>query len=137
MGRVCGPHYPNRVYRSLIHFAGQVESPHETHRNEPVPKTKICRVDSTNPPDGQITSVYQKLSAMPRKDLVQRYEDLQRARDAMAIQKGKIKPGEATPQETYANVSKEQIIEELMVEYLKLALGKPSPIPPNLITGVY
>jgi len=55
----------------------------------------------------------------------------------MAIQKGKIKPGETTRQETYANVPKEQIIEELMVEYLKLALGKPSPIPPNLITGVY
>ena len=74
---------------------------------------------------------------MPRKDLVQRYEALQRARDAMAIQKGKIKPGQANRQETYANVSREQIIEELMVEYLKLALGKPSPIPPNLITGVY
>ena len=74
---------------------------------------------------------------MPRKDLVQRYEDLQRARDAMAIQKGKIKPGETTRQETYANVPKEQIIEELMVEYLKLALGKPSLIPQNIITGVY
>lgn len=89
------------------------------------------------PASNEITSVYQKLSALPRKDLVQRYEDLQRARDSMAIQKGKIKPGEIKKQETYANVTREQIIEELMVEYLKLALGKPSLIPQNIITGVY
>ncbi|MDD4357615.1 MAG: hypothetical protein PHN98_10215 [Smithellaceae bacterium] len=89
------------------------------------------------PQSNEITSIYQKLSALPRKDLVQRYDILQKARDSMAIRKGKIKPGEVKKQETYANVPKEQIIEELMVEYLKLALGKPSPIPPKIITGVY
>ena len=89
------------------------------------------------PASNEIASIYQKLSAMSRKELVQRYELLRRARNSMAIQNGKIKPGETAKEETYANVPKEQIIEELMVEYLKLALGKPSPIPPNLITGVY
>jgi len=89
------------------------------------------------PASSEITSAYRRLSALPQSDLTKRYAVLQQARQSLALQRGKIKADDIKKHNDYFNVPREQIIEELMVEYLKLALGKPSPIPHNIIAGVH
>jgi len=89
------------------------------------------------PASSEITSAYKRLSTMPQSDLTKRYAVLQQARQSLALQRGKIKTDDIKKQNDYFNVPREQIIEELMVEYLKLALGKPSPIPQNIVMGVH
>lgn len=87
------------------------------------------------PSSSEITSTYQRLSALSQSDLTKRYAVLQQARQSLALQGGKIKIDEIKKQNEYFNAPKEQIIQELMVEYLKLALGKRSPIAKNLFMG--
>ncbi|MHB8137879.1 MAG: hypothetical protein ACYDGO_05760 [Smithellaceae bacterium] len=89
------------------------------------------------PASSEIASAYQRLSALPQSDLTKRYAVLQQARQSLALKGGKIKTDEIKKQNDYFNAPKEQIIEELMVEYLKLALGKPSPIAKNLVIGAH
>ena len=74
----------------------------------------------------QMASANLKLRALPQNDLVEKYSALQQARQSLAVASGKIKTNEIKKREAYANTPKEQIIEELMLEYLKTALGKPS-----------
>jgi hypothetical protein len=89
------------------------------------------------PASSEIASAYKRLSTMPQSDLTKRYAVLQQARQSLALQMGKIKTDDIKKQNDYFNAPREQIIEELMVEYLKLALGKPSPIPQNIVMGVH
>ena len=51
---------------------------------------------------------------------------LQQARQSLAVQNGKIETKKIEKQNSYAGTPKEQIVEELMLEYLKVVLGKPS-----------
>ena len=78
------------------------------------------------PAPNQIASTYQRLSDLPQNDLVEKYTALQQARQSSAVLSGKIKTNEIKKQDSYANTLKEQIVEELMLEYFKITLGKPS-----------
>jgi hypothetical protein len=86
------------------------------------------------PAPNQIASTYQRLSALPKNDLVERYAALQQARESLAVMSGKIDAKEAKKQDS-ANTPKEQIIEELMVEYFKITLGKSSLIGKKVVLG--
>jgi hypothetical protein len=88
------------------------------------------------PPPNQIVSTYQSLSDLPRNDLVERYTALQQARQSSAVLSGKIKTNEIKKQASYANTPKAQIIEELMLEYLKIALGKKSLLGEKIVLGI-
>lgn len=78
------------------------------------------------PAPSKIASTYQRLSALSQNDLVERYTALQQARQSTTVLNGKIKTNGTKKQDSYSNTPKEQIIEELMIEYLKIALGKPA-----------
>ena len=80
------------------------------------------------PAPSQLTSVYQSLSRMPASDLASEYAALQQALRSSAIQAGKISKSEAEKKQSFVDTSKEQMVEELMLEYLKMALGKPTPL---------
>jgi hypothetical protein len=64
---------------------------------------------------------------MPHQDLVEKYDQLQQARLELAVQTGKINGAKAR-KNNYETIPKGQIIEELMLEYLKVALGRPSAV---------
>jgi hypothetical protein len=78
------------------------------------------------PAPNQIISTYQRLSALPQNDLIEKYTALQQARQSLAVLSGKIEKNEIKKQDSYTNTPKGQIIEELMLEYLKITLGKSS-----------
>jgi len=88
------------------------------------------------PAPKQITSTYQRLSSLPRSDLLEKYAALQQARQSLAVQSGKIETNKIKKQDSYAGIPKEQIVEELMLEYLKVALGKPSLVGKQVVSGI-
>jgi hypothetical protein len=88
--------------------------------------SKIILESPNLPAPNQIVSTYQRLSALPKNDLIEKYTALQQARQSLAVLSGKIKTNEIKKQDSYANTLKEQIVEELMLEYFKITLGKPS-----------
>jgi len=88
------------------------------------------------PAQKQIISTYQKLSALPKNDLVERYTSLQQARKSLAVLSGKIDKNEIKKQDSYANTPKEQIVEELMLEYFKIALGKSSLLGKKVVSSL-
>ena len=85
------------------------------------------------PAPNQIAWAYQRLSSLPHSDLLGKYVALQQARRSLAVQSGKIETNKIKRQDSYAGTPKEQIVEELMLEYLKVALGKPSLLGKNVI----
>jgi hypothetical protein len=87
------------------------------------------------PAPDQIISTYQRLSALPKNDLLERYTALQQARQSLAVLSGKIGTKEIKKQDSYATAPKEQIIEELMLEYFKISLGKPSLLGKKVVLG--
>ncbi len=87
------------------------------------------------PAPNQIVSTYQRLSALPKNDLIERYTALQQARQSLAFLSGKIKTNEIKKQVSYTNTPKEQIIEELMLEYFKITLGKSSLLGKKVVFG--
>ena len=87
------------------------------------------------PAPNQIASTYQRLSALPQNDLVEKYTALQQARQSLAVQSGKIETNKTIKTDSYASTPKEQIIEELMLEYLKIALGKSSLLGGKVVLG--
>jgi hypothetical protein len=87
------------------------------------------------PAPSQIASTYQKLSSLPKNDLVERYTALQQARKSLAILSGKIDKNEVKKQDSYTNTPKEQILEELMLEYFKITLGKSSLLGKKVVFG--
>jgi hypothetical protein len=88
------------------------------------------------PTPNQIISTYQRLSALPNRDLIERYAALQQAQQSLALQTGKIGTADIKRQGSYANIPKEQIIEELMLEYLKITLGKSSLLEKKVVLGM-
>jgi hypothetical protein len=65
---------------------------------------------------------------MPTSDLASEYAALQQALRFSAIQAGKISKSEADKRQSFVDTSKEQMVEELMLEYLKRTLEKPTPL---------
>jgi hypothetical protein len=84
------------------------------------------------PAPGQIARHYQLLCSLPSRDLFERYSALQQAQHSLAAQSGKIGSSDRKAQASYNNIPKEQIVQELMLEYLKLSLGKQSLIDRRL-----
>jgi hypothetical protein len=78
------------------------------------------------PAPNQMISTYQLLSNMPAADLIKKYAALQAAQRSLAIQLGKISKSDGEEQLSFANTPKEQMVEELMLEYLKTTLGRDS-----------
>lgn len=88
------------------------------------------------PPPEQIAATYQWLSSLPQNELVAKYTALQQARLVLAVTSGKIKSPETKKPNALAHPPKEQIIDALMLEYLKIALGKPSLINKQIVLGM-
>jgi hypothetical protein len=76
------------------------------------------------PAPGQLVSAYQSFSGMPAEDLTKKYAALQRALQTSAVRTGKIVKSESDEKQSYAGTRREQMVEELMLEYLKITLGK-------------
>ena len=76
------------------------------------------------PVPNKIFSVHQGLSDMPTDVLTKKYVALRQAQRSSAIKIGKISKTEGEEELSPANAPKEQMVEELMLEYLKTALGK-------------
>jgi hypothetical protein len=89
--------------------------------------SRDCRMNLESPrmpaPD-QIISVYEWLSNMPADDLNKKYVVLQQEQLSSAIQTGKISKSEADKKISFANLPKEQKLQELMLEYIKMIFGK-------------
>ena len=88
------------------------------------------------PTPHQMISTYQRLSGLPNRDLTEKYAALQHAQQSLAVQTGKIETSEIKKQGYSAHIPKEQIVEELMLEYLKMTLGKPSLVGKSVVLGV-
>ncbi len=92
-------------------------------------RNKRMIMESPRLPDpNQMIAAYQGLLNMPAMDLTNKYNLLQQARLSSALQTGKISAAKAGEPFSTAKTSKEQMVEELMLEYLKKALGKPTPL---------
>jgi len=78
------------------------------------------------PPAGQMMSIFQGISELPEGDLLKEYKALRQAQRSLAIQTGKINKSESEDTITLASISRDQMVEELMLENLKMALGKPT-----------
>lgn len=78
------------------------------------------------PPSNQMLSVYYWLSNMPPDDLMKKYDALWQAQRSLAVQTGKISKSALDERVSFANTPKEQMVGELMLDYLKMALGKPT-----------
>ena len=91
--------------------------------------SRDCRASLESPhlpAPNQITSVYQWLSNMPSEDLKARYTALQHGHRSLAVQSGHISKADDEEQVSFANTPKEQMLQEIMLEYLKVSLGKPT-----------
>jgi hypothetical protein len=80
------------------------------------------------PAPNQIASVYQRLSNMPAGDLTKKYAALRQALRSSAIRMDKISKSASDEQVSLANISREQMVQGLMLEYLKTTIGKPALI---------
>lgn len=87
------------------------------------------------PAPNQIVSTYQRLSALSRNDLVEKYTVLQQARLSRALQSGQFQTNKTKKPDSYINTPKEQIVEELMMEYFKVAFGKTSLVGEKVVLG--
>lgn len=87
---------------------------------------KMIMESSRLPTLSQSISIYQTLSNMTSSDLIKEYATLRKAQRLLAIQTGKIGKSEKDEKTSFPNTTKEQMIEELMLENLKLTLGKPT-----------
>jgi len=97
--------------------------------------SKTVLESSDLPTPAQIAHVYSRLSNMPHQDLVEKYDQLQQARLELAVQTGKINGAKAR-KNNYETIPKGQIIEELMLEYLKVALGRPSAVGQKVASAI-
>lgn len=78
------------------------------------------------PPPQQVSAVYQSFLSLPPEDLIKRYTTLQQALRLSAAKIGKISKAALDEQLSFTAVPREQMVEELMLEYLKTLLGKPT-----------
>ena len=86
------------------------------------------------PAPKQIAATYKRLNNLSQNELVEKYTALQQARLSLALSCGKIKASEKK-METLPYAPKEQMVEALMLEYLKIALGKTSLIGKQFISS--
>jgi len=98
--------------------------------------SKVILESPNLPGPNQVAQAYQKLSALPQSDLLDKYTALQQARQSLAVQSGKIETSKIRKQDSYAGTPKEQIVEELMLEYLKIVLGKTSLLSKKVAMGL-
>lgn len=101
---------PSHIIRGMERFA----------RN-----SKIVLESPHLPAPNQVIIAYKGLSNTPFKELAIKYEALQQARRSLALQSGNILKSKANHPLSLDKTSKEQMVEELMLEFLKGALGKP------------
>ncbi|MFO7568267.1 MAG: hypothetical protein R6W75_00605 [Smithellaceae bacterium] len=78
------------------------------------------------PEPAQIVEAYRRLCTLSQKDLMARYAALHQARHDLAVAGGKIGVRDAKKQDALIDLSREQIIEALMLEHFKVVLGKSS-----------
>lgn len=78
------------------------------------------------PSPSQMMSVFHGLSSLSEGDLLKEYTTLRHAQRSLAVQAGKISKSDNEDKITLASISKDQMVEELMLENLKMALGKPT-----------
>jgi hypothetical protein len=71
-------------------------------------------------------SIFQGISELSEGDLLKEYKALRQAQRSLAMQTGKISKSESEDTITLASISRNQMVEELMLENLKMALGKPT-----------
>jgi hypothetical protein len=90
--------------------------------------TRVILESPRLPAPNQMVAMYQWLANLPPSGLSQKYIALQRAQRASAAQIGKICQSEVEEPISLAKTPKEQMVEELMLEYLKVTLGKPTPL---------
>ena len=76
------------------------------------------------PAPRQIISIYERLSNMPTFDLNKKYAALKKEQLSSAARAGKISKSEPDEQVSFTDTPKEQMLQELMLEYLKVILGK-------------
>ncbi|HAX18312.1 MAG TPA: hypothetical protein DCY00_06935 [Actinobacteria bacterium] len=88
------------------------------------------------PPPDRIISVYELLSNMPEDDLLKQYTILQQEQQSAAIKINKISQSDSDEKMSFANTSKEQMIQEFMLEYLKMIFGKPTLVGKNLLNSI-
>jgi hypothetical protein len=97
---------------------------------------KIIMESPRLPALNQTISVYQLLSNMTISDLTKEYAALRQAQRSLAIQTGKIGKSEKVEKASFANTSKDQMVEELMVENLKMTLGKPTLLEKHFLLSL-
>ncbi|ABC77504.1 hypothetical protein [Syntrophus aciditrophicus] len=73
------------------------------------------------PEPNQLVTTYRRLLALPQHALSEKYTALQQARQQLAVRRNKI-----AIKNQESHTPREQIIQELMLEYFKISLGKPS-----------
>ncbi|HME45314.1 MAG TPA: hypothetical protein VKF36_19630 [Syntrophorhabdales bacterium] len=76
------------------------------------------------PAPNQMISVYQQFSNTSASDLTKKYAALQQALRSKAFAMGKISKSALDEPVSYANTPREQMVSELMLEYLKISIGK-------------
>ena len=87
---------------------------------------KLTLESARLPSPSQLISVYQGLSNLPADELIGKYSTLQQALRSLAAQNGKITKSEGEEKGSFANTPKEQMLQELMLEYLRNVFGKPA-----------
>ncbi len=123
-----------RAVWSVINF---VQTTHITNGMKRFARNFKTILESPNlPTPNQMISTYHRLSALPKPDLIEKYAALQRSQQSLAVRTGKIGTAETNKLGSYAQIPKEQIVGELMLEYLKMALGKPSLVETKVVLGV-
>lgn len=80
------------------------------------------------PASAQLASAYQSLLQLSTTDLLFKYSLLQQSLRSSAIKMGKMANDEPADSKSFAHLSKEQMAEELMVDYIRAALGKRSAL---------
>lgn len=98
--------------------------------------SKVILESPNLPGPNQVARAYQRLSSLPQSDLLDMYATLQQARQSLAVQSGKIDTSKIKKQNSYAGTPKAQIVEELMLEYLKVVLGKPTLLSKKVAMGL-
>ncbi len=97
--------------------------------------SKTVLESSDLPTPEQIARAYSRLSSLSQQDLLEKYDQLQQSRLELAVQTGKIN-GAKSRKNNYETIPKDQIVEELMLEYLKVALGKPSAVGQKVASAI-
>jgi len=98
--------------------------------------SKVILESPNLPQPDQVAQAYQRLSSLPQSDLLDKYTALQQARQSLAVQSGKIDTSKIKKPDSYAGTPKEQIVEELMLEYLKIVLGKTTLLSKKVAMGL-